>query len=106
VRRIARRSIPFVSGERRGLLFQSYQAHLAEQFEFILLTWFAGNDSPEPGAGHDPLLQPPKGTTPQWPKKPDGVKRVPLSLQRFIRIIGGAYFYTPSIPFLWRLGQI
>lgn len=105
-RRIARRSIPFVAGPQQGLLFQSYQAHLAEQFEFILLTWFASNDSPETGAAHDPVLQPPKGKTPLWPMRPDGASKASRALRPFVTIRGGAYFFSPSIPFLWRLGQI
>ena len=106
-RRIARRGIPYgvrpdldPSGVFRvaprtgvGLLFSCYQADIAGQFEYVQRHWINDPDHPVPGAGVDAVIGQPAPAAPvEHP-----------ALHRAVRLLGGDYFHSPSIPFLREL---
>ncbi len=107
--RIVRRSIPYddrSEAERNsredpdsgvGLLFLSYQSELAN---FVAHHWMATTDDfVEPGAGQDPLLNRGglNGPGQTWTANGRHLQR---NLGDFTRLLGGEYFFTPSISFL------
>lgn len=125
---MARRGIPF--GEREddpndgnlenkptggvGLLFMSYQASIANQFEVIQKNWVnnptfpTGAATDPPGkSGIDPLIgqgdRSDKGSYPViWDKK-DNSNFKRAGLDPFVTMKGGEYFFAPSLSFLKRL---
>ncbi|OIN58853.1 Dyp-type peroxidase [Arsenicibacter rosenii] len=119
---MARRGIPF--GKRNddpndgiiftkpekevGLLFMSYQASIANQFEFIQRSWVNNegfpnfNPDPQHADGIDPVIGQGKGSREgvlftQW-SNPASDKRA--SFGQFVHLKGGEYFFTPSMQFL------
>ncbi len=114
-RRMARRGIPF--GHRNddpddgridtkpeggvGLLFMSYQASIANQFEFIQKSWANDSNFPVTNTGLDLIIGQggPKYPT-QWQKKDETVAEVQASLGQFVHMKGGEYFFSPSMRFL------
>ena len=88
-----------------GLLFQSFQANLKNQFEFIQNAWVnnAGFpfSNPAGNTGVDPIIG--QGGTPadrtyKWPKE-YGKPGVPVTapFASFVTMKGGQYFFAPSI---------
>jgi hypothetical protein len=96
----------FPSGGGVGLLFQSFQADLGAQFEFIQKAWVNNASfplsNPAGKTGIDPVLG--QGGTPadrsyKWPAaygKP-GVNPITAGFEAFVRMKGGQYFFAPSI---------
>ena len=95
-----------------GLLFMSFQANLATQFEFIQKAWVNNADfpflNPPKHTGLDPIIgqtQPPvvpPATDPhrdyQWPAKYGQVNPpVTATFAQFVNMKGGQYFFAPSI---------
>ena len=85
-----------------GLLFQSFQADIREQFEFIQSAWVNNPIFPakEPATGIDPLIGEPRHGPQRnylWPTttagKPDTVAHAQAG---FVTLRGGEYFYAPS----------
>ncbi len=113
-KRIARRVIPFdqigrkadLSDEPKkgvGLLFMSYQASIVEQFEHIHAQMCDEADFPHQGAGLDSITdQRIVSKEKQWNKAWNQAElpKVTFSLSEVVWLIGGEYFYTPSISFL------
>lgn len=88
-----------------GLLFMSFQASLANQFEFIQKAWVNDPDFPSSGTGKDPLIgqtNPPThtstGTFPATWDDPSSLKSEPFT--DFVTMKGGEYFFAPSIAYL------
>lgn len=94
-----------------GLLFQSYQASIENQFERIQKTWsndekFPNFSSKNPD-GLDLIIG--QGKYPSqneyqtvWNGK-DEKKKKKASFDQFVYMKGGEYFFAPSIPFLQKI---
>jgi Dyp-type peroxidase family len=110
--RIARRGITY--GERPdlapgstlpfpergvGLLFMSYQSKL-DQFA-IQQEGSDSNDFARPGVGVDAVIG--QNTTPVAQEWPTGSGKK-FTMANFVKMLGGEYFFAPSMPFLRELG--
>jgi Dyp-type peroxidase family len=108
--RIVRRSTMYkdkASG-RVGIYFQSFQANLEGQFEFLLKRWANVRSHPKTGCGVDPLVGvDPTGHPQQWPRPHEQNAPGPahVSISGLTTIRGGEYFYFPSIPFLHKIAD-
>ncbi len=98
----------FPSGGGVGLLFQSFQANLSAQFEFIQKAWVnngtfpfsnpAGPSGIDPIIGQSPTPVPPADRAFQWPGtygQPGPT--VAAGFASFVKMKGGEYFFAPSI---------
>lgn len=120
-RRIARRAISFgpldidpPEGEEVGLLFICMQSSIVDQFEFMQAQWSNNEQFLHQGTGLDPVIgQAPVGqapATPQhWPKvygqRNDFNGADPFVAYQFaqwVTMLGGEYFFVPSVGFLGR----
>ncbi|MEM7573259.1 MAG: peroxidase [Bacteroidota bacterium] len=90
-----------------GLLFMAYNSDISNQFEFMQTSWCnapgfpAGKSTGAPGV--DPIIG--QGTDPQgqnyfnkWGNDQSARRRG--SISGFVKMLGGEYFYTPSISTL------
>jgi Dyp-type peroxidase family len=97
-------SLPQMPSGGVGLLFMSYQKHLASQFEFIQSTWVNNENFPFGNAGTDPLIGQDGGTnksTGKFAKEyGNAISLEEHTFNNFIKMKGGEYFFTPSIPFM------
>lgn len=122
---MARRGIPYgqrevstaIEGEPEqfptggvGLLFQSFQADLANQFEFIQRNWVDNPSFPFSNpAGHtgiDPLIGQAASASDRdydWPTGYNSPNRIKATFGEFVHLKGGQYFYAPSIEGLKNL---
>jgi Dyp-type peroxidase family len=106
--RIIRRGIPFGDpfdpalgkdhgpDAERGLMFACYQASIVEQFSFVQASWASQVNFPEPNEGPDPLIGP-AGSCPFATSQGSSTS---LTLNRFVKVEGAVYAFTPSIPAL------
>jgi Dyp-type peroxidase family len=125
---MARRGIPY--GERQGvvnhvlrddaeepetgvgLLFMAYQSSLENQFEFTQVKW-ANNvafarprqeRNPEARTGIDPIIGQPFGPSGQhWPARygmSESAGDNEDTFSGFVKMLGGEYFFAPSISFI------
>lgn len=92
-----------------GLLFMCFQRDIVNQFARIASEWAALN-SPRYGIGFDPIIgQINKETGKQnwrdkWGPNPNAkLVKQSFPLEAFVNVIGGEYFFAPSISFLKRL---
>ena len=88
----------------QGLLFQCVQRDLRSQFRKLYMNWAGEPGFPERGSGRDALLYASEAEQ-NWPTGWQADTRKPCGLRRFVRILGGEYFFLPSIPFLHSLAQ-
>lgn len=118
-RRIMRRGAPYglpfdpTSGgafgpdEERGLLFVSYQADIARQFEFIQVDWVDEPDFPpgrQPVPGKDPVIA--EAEVDYESADADGtIRHTPLTFRQFVRTEGSVYAFMPSISTLKALSE-
>jgi Dyp-type peroxidase family len=112
-RRMLRRGIPYGpplpegvmddDGAERGLLFLAYQASIAEQFEHVQRRWINDPDLPVPGAGPDAMVS--TGELDRRVSLQREGGSVPLTLEQFVVVRGGGYFFAPSIPALTYLAD-
>jgi deferrochelatase/peroxidase EfeB len=81
--------------EERGLLFICLNSDLARHFEFVQQTWLLNPSFATLSGETDPMLGP-KGrmTIPALPlrQRPE--------IDTFVQLVGGEYFFLPSIPAL------
>ncbi len=82
-------------GEDRGLLFICLNTDIARQFEFTQHTWLLNSDFSTLFEETDPLVG------------PDGMMTIPedplrrrIAVQTFVQMVGGEYFFLPSLPAL------
>ncbi len=82
-------------GEERGLLFMCLNTDIARQFEFVQQTWLLNSSFATLFGETDPLLGPPGPMT---------IRETPLrrtvSVESYIKMAGGDYFFLPSLPAL------
>jgi Dyp-type peroxidase family len=116
-RRILRRGLPWgprledPSGPdpadgQRGLLFLSYQASIAKQFEFLCSSWMGSPTNPRSPSGFDLLVG--QNGAPGGDRVRSGVvfgadttaAEISTTGQDFVIPTGGGYFFTPSISAL------
>lgn len=91
-----------------GLLFMCYQANIEEQFEHIQARWANNPHHPREGCGVDVAVGQTGdslGTADvrQWPADYGSEQRVPVPFNRAVRLLGGEYFFAPSVSFLHHL---
>ena len=116
-RRIARRGITYDEIGRNGnldyepesgvgLLFLCFQSDIEQQFEFIQKMWANNNDFPRPFTGIDPIIGQGhnrkdingKDAEQKWTNIHG--EQIPKALSSFVKLLGGAYFFAPSLPFI------
>ena len=115
--RLTRRGIPYndigrneanLEGDQPikgvGLLFQCYQSSIVSQFEFIQQKWANQGDIGGTLVGQDAIIgqgvnNTSKSLSSQWGIAPNN-QSVPTKFSNFVKMKGGEYFFTPSIPFL------
>jgi len=82
-------------GADRGLLFMCLNTDIARQFEFVQQTWLLNASFATLFGETDPLL---------GPAGPMTIRETPLrrtvSVETYVRMAGGDYFFLPSIPAL------
>jgi deferrochelatase/peroxidase EfeB len=90
-----------------GLLFQSFQADIEMQFEFIQKQWANASrfpfSNPAGASGVDPLIGQATSATERdfnWPAGHGVPGPIPHSFASFIKVRGGAYFFAPSLTTL------
>jgi Dyp-type peroxidase family len=102
----------FPTGTGIGLLFQSFQASIKDQFEFIQKNW--ANDANFPGTnparhtGIDPLIGQKEASGDSeynWPVGHGGPKSVNLAFPQLVTMKGGEYFFAPSLTTLQAFGN-
>ncbi|MBI3218425.1 MAG: Dyp-type peroxidase [Bacteroidetes bacterium] len=112
---MARRGIPFGTREEGsfentdlmpeggvGLLFQSFQASIGNQFEFLQQTWANNPNFPSANAGLDPIIGESAAHTSTGPfptKWGDAASNKVASFPQFVNLKGGEYFFAPSMLF-------
>lgn len=89
-----------------GLLFLCYQNDISDQFEFIQDTWANNRNFRKSNTGLDPLIGQSGNSTPQanefpnWPVEWDSDTKLKVQFGRVIRLVGGEYFFAPSMETL------
>jgi Dyp-type peroxidase family len=80
-------------GTERGLLFMAVNTDITRQFEFVQQTWVFNKSFAELFDETDPLVGP-RGlfTIPEQPV------RARVDVETFVRLVGGDYFFLPSLP--------
>ena len=82
-------------GEERGLLFMCLNTDISRQFEFVQQTWILNLNFARLFGETDPLVGPDgEFTIPR-----DGLRDT-VSVSTFIKMVGGEYFFLPSLPAL------
>ncbi|MEM8656565.1 MAG: hypothetical protein AAGF22_00600 [Pseudomonadota bacterium] len=88
-------------GQDRGLLFMCLNTDIARQFEFVQQTWLLNSDFETLFEEVDPLIGADGGmTVPE-----DGLRRR-VHVQTFVHMMGGEYFFLPSLPTLTYLARL
>jgi Dyp-type peroxidase family len=88
-------------GKERGLLFMCLNTDIARQFEFVQQTWALNPGFAVLDDETDPLLGPPGPMT--IPARP---LRMRIPVDTYIRLVGGEYFFLPSLPALAYLASL
>ena len=97
--RIIRRGIAYKNGDRRGMLFVCFNARIDAQFEFLQSEWCKKGDFL--GAFtemRDPLIGGGGAFL-------DPGQLVPFSLESYVTVRGGEYFFVPGIAALGRIAN-
>jgi Dyp-type peroxidase family len=87
--------------DERGLLFMAINTDITRQFEFVQQTWILNKSFAALSGETDPLVGP-KGpfTVPEEP-----LRALP-EVDTFVRLVGGDYFFLPSLAALSYLAQL
>lgn len=81
-----------------GLLFMAYNRSIEDQFEFTQRTWANNQNFVRPNTGIDPVIGQGPRTPYNWPLA-DGTA-VSHPFEQAVTLLGGEYFFAPSISFL------
>lgn len=91
-----------------GLLFMCYQRAIAPQFEFLQAALANNPAFPiKQAPGIDPLIGQPGSQGVGWHRWPNAaghLQQRPVNFYDFVRLKGGEYFFTPSLPSLHQMG--
>jgi len=82
-------------GQARGLLFICLNTDIARQFEFVQQTWLLNQNFATLFDETDPLVGP-KGT---MTLRDRPLRRI-VDVETFVQLVGGDYFFLPSLPAL------
>jgi deferrochelatase/peroxidase EfeB len=105
IRRVGRLYEPEPGG-KPGLLFLCLNGDIERQFEFVQQTWLANSGFQGLAGQQDPLINDSaKGSTSFLIPTGDGPARLDPP-PRFIRTLGGGYFFMPGRSFLAFLGGL
>jgi deferrochelatase/peroxidase EfeB len=88
-------------GQDRGLLFMCLNTDIARQFEFVQQTWLLNSDFATLFEEVDPLVGPAGRMTIREEK----LRRV-VQVETFVQMVGGDYFFLPSLPALRYLARL
>jgi Dyp-type peroxidase family len=88
-------------GEARGLLFICLNTDIARQFEFVQQTWLLNQNFATLFDETDPLVGP-KGT---MTLRDEPLRRI-VEVETFVQLVGGDYFFLPSLPALSYLATL
>lgn len=108
-RRIARRGITYTEDQNhKGLIFMCFQSDIKDQFEFMQKTWANNHNFSKLGTGLDPVIGQDGGPQepndfPKWPTGYDSKGRARIRFDEHVRLLGGEYFFAPSIAGLKEL---
>ena len=93
-----------------GLLFMSYQSDLESQFEVTQRFWANNPDFVHDDTGIDPIIGNPQSVNPppappdiaaqRYPTIWDSTLSEPIHFSGYVKMLGGEYFFAPSISFL------
>ena len=82
-------------GQDRGLLFMCLNTDIARQFEFVQQTWLLNENFATLFDETDPLVGPAGAMTIR-----DTALRRRVDVETFVQLVGGDYFFLPSLPAL------
>jgi deferrochelatase/peroxidase EfeB len=82
-------------GVDRGLLFMCLNTDIARQFEFVQTTWLLNSSFATLFEEVDPLVGPDGPMT-----VPEDPLRRTIHVKTFVQMVGGDYFFLPSLPAL------
>ncbi len=85
----------------RGLLFMALNTDIARQFEFVQQTWLLNSNFGTLFQEVDPLIGPEGRMT-----IPEDPLRRTIQVKTFIQMVGGDYFFLPSLPALAYLAML
>jgi deferrochelatase/peroxidase EfeB len=88
-------------GADRGLLFMCLNTDIERQFEFVQQTWLLNSSFATLFQEVDPLVGPAGRMTIR-----DEPLRRTISVDTFVRMAGGDYFFLPSLPTLQFLASL
>lgn len=88
-------------GQPRGLLFMCLNTDIARQFEFVQQTWLLNSNFATLFDETDPLVGP-KGTL----TLKDKPLRCIVEVETFTQLVGGDYFFLPSLPAIHYLSSL
>jgi Dyp-type peroxidase family len=86
-----------------GLLFMCYQASVRKQFAFVQTIWSHTPTFPRGDVGVDAVIGEGVRSCHRWPATWDEPDSVTFEFQAFVRVLGGEFFFAPSIPFFQQL---
>jgi deferrochelatase/peroxidase EfeB len=100
-RRLIRRGRPYYGNDDdMGLHFLCLSANIRDQFEFVQEAWINNKNFGSSQGEVDPII----GTAPKNAKHKFTVQASPVStefeLQKFVEVVGGSYFFLPSMSTL------
>lgn len=88
-------------GADRGLMFMCLNTDIARQFEFVQQTWLLNTTFATLYGEQDPLIG---ESGPLTIRTPD-LRRI-VHVESYVRMVGGDYFFLPSLPALAYLGSL